>query len=145
MTELADISLLPESLCGRCGGPNSVWAAPSPLWNAVMRGGDINGGPEPHGGIVCPTCFMILAEEAGVADTWVLRATNVHTELQTVTPSGRIWNDAKMLWIDAQPDSSGPGSNTGHGHVWKRPDGVRSRCGGPRLCRKCQQDQARWT
>lgn len=24
------------------------------------------------------------------------------------------------------------GSNTGHGHVWERPDGVKMRCGGPK-------------
>lgn len=33
-----------------------------------------------------------------------------------------------------------PGTNNGHGHVWKRPDGIRMRCGGPRLCRVCAQD-----
>ena len=35
-----------------------------------------------------------------------------------------------------------PGTNTGHGHVWERPDGVRARCGGPGLCKKCAVDQA---
>lgn len=33
-----------------------------------------------------------------------------------------------------------PGTNTGHGHVWPRPDGVKARCGGPRLCKKCMAD-----
>lgn len=42
------------------------------------------------------------------------------------------------------PTSFGPGSNTGHGHVWKRPDGVKARCGGPGLCVECSKDQARW-
>ena len=50
-----------ERICGRCGGPNVVWWAPSPLWNAVMRGGDI-GGTEDFSGVVCPTCFAVLAE-----------------------------------------------------------------------------------
>ena len=35
-----------------------------------------------------------------------------------------------------------PGTNTGHGHVWKRPDGVRARCGGPGMCRSCAGDKA---
>lgn len=39
------------------------------------------------------------------------------------------------------------GTNDGHGHVWPRPDGVRARCGGPAICRKCAADAsmlARW-
>ena len=35
-----------------------------------------------------------------------------------------------------------PGTNTGHGHVWERPDGVKARCGGTILCGVCQSDQA---
>lgn len=34
------------------------------------------------------------------------------------------------------------GTNTGHGHVWKRPDGVKARCGGPGICRECARDFA---
>lgn len=34
--------------------------------------------------------------------------------------------------------------NTGHGHVWTRPDGVKARCGGPSMCRECQRDQTAW-
>lgn len=33
--------------------------------------------------------------------------------------------------------------NTGHGHVFLRPDGVRMRCGGPTICHECALDQAR--
>lgn len=33
--------------------------------------------------------------------------------------------------------------NTGHGHVFPRPDGVRARCGGPGLCAECSRDLAR--
>lgn len=48
--------------------------------------------------------------------------------------------------IEEHPDRvptipvSGPGSNTGHGHVWARPDGVKAPCGGPGLCAVCQAD-----
>lgn len=76
-----------------------MWTAPSPLWNQVMRGGDING-VELHGGVVCPSCFAALAEEAGVAQSWRFTAEVIHAELQTVTPSGRVWNDATWLWED---------------------------------------------
>lgn len=34
-----------------------------------------------------------------------------------------------------------PGTNTGHGHIWPRPDGVKARCGGPGLCRDCALDE----
>lgn len=35
--------------------------------------------------------------------------------------------------------------NTGHGHVWARPDGVKMRCGcgGPKLYAECARDAAR--
>lgn len=38
--------------------------------------------------------------------------------------------------------SYSPGTNTGDGHVWTRPDGIRMRCGGPGICKKCSQDYA---
>ena len=34
-------------------------------------------------------------------------------------------------------------TNTGHGHVFKRPDGVYARCGGPGLCHECSADAAK--
>jgi hypothetical protein len=86
-----------EDHCHRCGGPNLVWMAPSPLWNEVMRGGNINGA-EPWHGIVCPTCFAMVAEEKGYASLWRLSAQRVHVALVTVTPSGRVWNDKTWMW-----------------------------------------------
>lgn len=32
--------------------------------------------------------------------------------------------------------------NTGHGHVWPRPDGMKAKCGGPALCPMCKRDAA---
>lgn len=101
----------PERSCWRCSGPNIAWSAPSPLWNQVMRGGDINGS-EIHHGIVCPTCFAILAEETGVAKLWMLRAERVHVPLQTVTPSGRVWNDELCRWTDPDAPAAVGGVNT---------------------------------
>lgn len=34
------------------------------------------------------------------------------------------------------------GTNTGHGHAWERPDGMRARCGGPGMCPVCSRDKA---
>ena len=44
--------------------------------------------------------------------------------------------------LDAE--KGGEGGNTGHGHVWPRPDGVKARCGGPGLCAACSIDAARY-
>lgn len=30
----------------------------------------------------------------------------------------------------------------GHGHVWPRSDGVKARCGGPKICTQCALDLA---
>lgn len=87
----------PEDHCNRCGGPNISWCAPSPLWNEVMRGGDING-PWQYDEIICPTCFAILAEKAGIASMWRLHAERITRPLQLVTPSGRTWNEQTWLW-----------------------------------------------
>jgi hypothetical protein len=41
------------------------------------------------------------------------------------------------------PTPNIPGTNTGHGHVWERPDGKKARCGGEGLCSQCKADAAR--
>lgn len=101
-----------ETHCHRCGGPNRPWSAPSPLWNEVMRGGSING-DEIHDGIVCPTCFVVLAEEAGVASLWRLAAERITAELETVTPSGRVYDWTTWMWREpAKLDSDGTGQES---------------------------------
>jgi len=89
----------PESYCHRCKGPNVSWSAPSPLWNEVMRGGDING-PWQYGEIICPTCFAVIAEELGIANYWQFNAPCTTRELKTVTPSGRVWDADCWLWVE---------------------------------------------
>lgn len=86
-----------EGICRRCGVLNPDWYAPSPLWNAVMRGGSIDGAWE-YDELICPTCFCILANERGVAVRFRVDAPDVLVDLETVTPSGRIWNPRTQLW-----------------------------------------------
>lgn len=100
----------PEAHCHRCGRPNLPWVTPSPLWNQVMRGGDINAA-DLHDGIVCPTCFAALAEAAGIARDWRLTAADVQVPLPTVTPSGRVWDAGRWLWVD--PDDTTAGGTDG--------------------------------
>lgn len=102
----------PEARCHCCGGPNIVWAAPSPLWNAAMREGGTINGLEAHHGIVCPICFAAIAEGLGIADTWRLTAVNVSALLETVTPSGRVWDERTWLWSDSLSVSVEPVPST---------------------------------
>lgn len=49
--------------CDDCGIANPTWFAPSPLWNLVMGGPEATDDP---GGFICPACFIVRAEKAGV-------------------------------------------------------------------------------
>lgn len=53
----------PEDYCHKCGGPNVVWFAPNSLWNKSVREAN-----QPE--ILCPVCFVRLAEAAGVQAVW---------------------------------------------------------------------------
>lgn len=56
----------PEAFCERCHRPNVTWFAPSDLWNKAVRA---VGAEE----ILCPVCFVQLAEAAGIKPTaWVV-------------------------------------------------------------------------
>lgn len=92
-----------DEFCRRCGGENVIWAAPSPLWNKVMRGNEINAEDDPAG-IVCIRCFVVLAEERGVRGQWHLTTVNLPDDLIYETPSGRVWDDARWLWVDPAAD-----------------------------------------
>jgi hypothetical protein len=87
--------------CNRCKRGNAVWSASSPLWNAVMRGGSINGDPR-FNDLVCATCFMELAEEMGIASHFRVTAEQVNAELETTTPSGRTWDEDMFMWRELE-------------------------------------------
>lgn len=87
-----------DERCRRCGGSNVVWAAPSPLWNLVMRGNDINGEPF-HGDLVCMPCFVVLAHGLGHRGRWRLSLDPEPEGLIKVTPSGRAWDSERWLWV----------------------------------------------
>lgn len=103
-----------DERCNRCGGENVVWSAPSPLWNLVMRGNDINGDPK-WGDLVCIRCFIVLAKVAGIHGRWQVSVDPEPDGLVKVTPSGRVWDDEKWLWVDAQPPEA-------HERGWKPGD-----------------------
>lgn len=86
-----------DERCCRCDGENVVWSAPSPLWNLVMRGNDIDGDPK-WGDLVCIRCFIVLAEEAGVRGRWRVSVDPEPEGLVKVTPSGRVWDERTYRW-----------------------------------------------
>src|SRR5690349_6553643 len=117
-----------ESVCRRCNGPNIIWSAPSPLWNAVMRGGSI-AGADRYGGIVCPICFAQLAQQAGVTGRlWRLTSDDVRAELETDTPSGRLWDERAWLWVEppmpTSPEATDPEHPAPVGSWWLLPGGA---------------------
>lgn len=64
-----------------------------------MRGGSIDG-PWEFGELICPTCFIVLAEERGVAFApWWIDSGSVQVELELITPSGRVWDAVRRLWV----------------------------------------------
>jgi hypothetical protein len=87
--------------CERCGRKHPCWSAMSPLWNAVMRGGAINGEWE-GAEMICANCFMELAEERGIASPFYITAERINVPLELVTPSGRVWGDQERRWIDGE-------------------------------------------
>ncbi|MDP9219991.1 MAG: hypothetical protein M3P23_05560 [Actinomycetota bacterium] len=113
----------PEATCRRCGGGNVTWYAPSPFWNAVMRDEEPRTRPEPYNGIVCPTCFCLLAVERGLADGFRVSAAKQPAELSLTTHAttggqmvgdviqgdvvsgragpGRVWDADRDLWVSS--------------------------------------------
>jgi hypothetical protein len=96
---VSEVALAEHEKCHRCCREYRMWSTPSPLWNAVMRGGCING-PWEFGEMICANCFMELAEDRGIATTFRVDAENVKVPLQTVTPSGRVWDEKRRLWME---------------------------------------------
>lgn len=89
--------------CRRCERENVSWAAPSPLWNLVMRGGSINGDWQ-HSELICIGCFVDLARLAGVAGHWRVTVSPEPEGMETVTPSGRVWDPETWLWKEPADD-----------------------------------------
>lgn len=94
-----------DEWCRRCSGENCVWAAPSPLWNKVMRGNDINGDTQ-FSDLVCMKCFVELADKLGMTGQWRLTLNPLPDDLVYETPSGRAWDWDTWLWTDREEESN---------------------------------------
>jgi len=62
-----------------------------------MRGGSIDG-ELIYGDLVCIRCFIEIAGDK--ASNWLLTARDVRVELETTTPSGRVWDNQAWLWVE---------------------------------------------
>ncbi len=68
---LADRPSGDEMVCDRCGRRHdTIWSAPSDLWNKVMRGG-VQGAQDEFE-FCCPICFMQLAKERVGLTGWTV-------------------------------------------------------------------------
>ena len=85
-----------EGLCELCGREYRVWSASSPVWNAAVRGGCING--EERFNYLCADCFMGLAEDCGAGSLFYVTAERT-CDLQTTTPEGRVWSEPARRWL----------------------------------------------
>lgn len=94
-----------EEKCERCGGPNPIaWHAPSPLWNAVMR----RSPSQELYNFCCPTCFVIVAKEAGIEGVWHLEVDGRDFHGEPFS-DGRVWDATKCQWVAATvPESPSP-------------------------------------
>lgn len=82
------------------------------------------------------------------ARQWVEALTRLQALEQTaqaiLTPDA-LSDIARKVWDSPTPDDPGLklgriGTNSGHGHVWNRPDRKRKMCGGPAMCNECAED-----
>lgn len=86
----------PEDICQRCAGANVVWFTDNELWNRVIG----------ESGILCPSCFVQMAEAKGINTAWKL------TPESPTTPPRRDGKptpltDAQMFTLDCGADGNG--------------------------------------
>ena len=65
-----------------------------------MRGNDINGESR-YGDLVCMACFVRCAVEAGLPSVgWRLMLHPEPDGLTYTTPSGRVWDAERFVWVE---------------------------------------------
>lgn len=75
-----------ESRCQSCGGHNPVWFAPNELWNRVT---------EDKALIICPVCFIKLAEAKGIRPTgWLLQEESRTVQVEILAAEEKAYKDA---------------------------------------------------
>lgn len=80
----------PEDFCHKCGRPNVVWFAPNELWNKAVR--EV-GAPE----ILCPVCFVQLAEVTGISAVWKVAPEGYHEQPSSPQPREAAMEAAEAI------------------------------------------------
>lgn len=91
--------------------------------------------------------IKITCDECGAVSDEITPLDIQRTVIGTIAGTGFYHDektDSELCASCAKNPAKGPGTNTGHGHVWQRPDGVKARCGGPGLCITCSVDKAKY-
>lgn len=73
-------------------------------------------------------------------DTPITSRSLSSSTLDDVVDAARIVFPGHQAGAGFIPEPSQYGTNSGHGHVWRRPDGIKVKCGGPGLCGACASD-----
>ncbi len=92
---------------------------------------------------VCPTCNARPGQRCFRVSPYfygeTMRASHKARCLQTSTETDDIQPEKVVKAQPLEmPNGWVYGTNSGHGNVWKRPDLMKIRCGGPRLCPDCK-------
>jgi DNA polymerase III epsilon subunit-like protein len=148
---------------GRFGVDAQPWS-----WNAAFDSGFLKAASERHGGaanrfVLCAQQFAWAAQALGLvagpsgrrlthwAQHYGLAQPEPHNAQADAEVAAKVlWHLVRVLKGEAPTPAATPalptrpnkpGTNTGHGHVWERPDGAKARCGGPAICRQCAADR----
>ena len=91
-----------------------------------------------------PTEAMIKANRALTLIDKDSRALNSPAPARPTTRREDVTNEELATELERVAlRSESRNQNTGHGHVYPRPDGNKARCGGPRMCSECALDFVR--
>ena len=88
----------PEGCCHKCGRPNIVWFAPNGIWNKVVR----DAGEK---GILCPVCFVQLAEKAGFWGVWKVAPHDLLPNAPVVPSDDDRWVTFGRVKVDIENET----------------------------------------
>lgn len=116
----------PEAHCHECGGPNFVWFAPNPIWNAVVN---------ERTDIICPQCFVAAARERGFdKDAWRL-VPEFYEEPSTALSKNSNPSDPREAAPEKDAVTDGESGSEGAECGWCKGTGWRSAIG--EYCEPC--------
>lgn len=87
-------------------------------------------------------CYLSV-EDSTSGESVLLTTAPTQADVEVLDEIGRrLYHEVKQRTRTNPETGHTVGTNSGHGHVWKRTDGYRARCGGSGFCKQCQSDKA---